>query len=90
MSVLKVTVWSLMGAGIASLVGLFLLSAYFLDHRPPGPHPELGFTYPLQQHGVVVYLTRPEHLLMRALPWTFIALAFSAAAIRANSRWSGR
>ena len=90
MSVLKVMTRSLLVAGLASLVGLFLLSAYFLEHRPPGPHPELGFTYPFQQHGAVVYLTRPEHLLVRTLPWAFVVLVFSGAAIHANSRFGGR
>ncbi len=88
MSLLKVTTWTLMGAGIASMIGLNVLSAYLLGHRRPAPQPELGFTYALQQHGVVVYVTRTEHLLMASLPWAFVLLAFSALAIRANSRSS--
>ena len=85
MSALKVTMWSLMAAGIASMVALSALSMYFLGHRPPSPQLALGFTYELQQHGTVIYVTRIEHLLMASQPWAFVLLTFSALAIRANS-----
>ena len=77
-------------AGIACFISLFVLSTYFMGHRPHEMRPEVGRTYAYQEHGSTVYVTHSEHLLILALPWAALSLVVSAAAIRANSRFPSK
>jgi hypothetical protein len=54
-------------AGLACLIGRAVLAAYLVGVRPKTPHSELGLTYPLNQHGGIVYLTHFESISLMAL-----------------------
>lgn len=76
---------ALAGIGLVGFASVFVLSAFFMNHRPHTADLTRGFTCPFQQHGVVVYLTRRELFLMSWLPGTSISLFFAAIIVKARS-----
>ena len=61
---------TLVFSGLACFVAMMLASVYFAGHMPPHIHPEMGRTYPFNQHGRTVYLTYREHLFFYVLLWS--------------------
>jgi hypothetical protein len=61
---------SIFGLALISIVLCCGASAYFCSNRPLTPCPEQYRTYALDNHGVIVYLTRVEH---RLIDWSFDA-----------------
>lgn len=87
----NITKWisyGLMILGILCFIGLFVLSAYYMSHRPTVPNVKFGYVCAFNQHGWIVYLGKDEHLVMYYLPWVSALLVFSGAAVRANSSWN--
>ena len=64
---LKIAGVVLSGIGAGSLLLRTFLYYYLGRNRPNAPHPEAGYTFPLNTHGSVVYLDNSEHLLMMVL-----------------------
>lgn len=76
--------------GITGFFSVFVLSGYFLSHRPSQCNAALRLLYAFNQHGTVVYLTQSEHLLMSVLPWASGILIAVAASIETRTRADSR
>ena len=68
----KVIRVSLIALNLISITAAFILIPYFLHNRPVDPQPELHRTWPLNEHGRIVYLTQSEKLLIDFLFFTFL------------------
>jgi hypothetical protein len=79
----------LFGIGIAGLISKWLLSAYFMGHRPAKQETGVGLTFAFNQHGGIVYLTHFESELVSILFWGSILLIGIGASLIINSRASG-
>jgi hypothetical protein len=84
---LKKIVYAIWVFGAVSFVSLAVLTIYFGSHMPKAPNPQFGRTYPLSDHGLVVYLTHRENLCASVLECTsvgagilFIAVGFFGVA----------
>jgi hypothetical protein len=63
----KVFGFSLVGAGLACLIGRAILTSYLVGVRPKAPQSELGLTYQFDQHGGIVYVTHFESIFQMTL-----------------------
>jgi len=79
----------LAASGFACLGSLLYLTILFSSTRPRSQHPEIGRVYPLNNHGVVVYLTRGENfafVLLIVLAVIFLGLFVAVGSFLVKNR----
>jgi hypothetical protein len=80
---IRLKVALLFGAALVVSVALRLSCAiYFLSTRPSVMRPDEGRTVPFHFYRFVVYLTAPEHLLVRLSFWLPFGVVVTALILR--------